>query len=76
MDSNVNKTIYTLCLVGICWIATADYPHARDQYFFRLFASFCISHISHQQHKGSAADYLWKNQTQVDVFNVHTDKHN
>ena len=45
------------CHVGTHWIALAEYSHMSThlpgfQSFFRIFASFCIGQISHQQHKG------------------------
>ena len=43
------------CCVGIHWIALAEYSQMSThlpgfQAFFRVFASFCIAQISHQQH--------------------------
>ena len=45
------------CHVGIHWKAFTEYSHmsthvAGFQSFFRIFASFCIGQIGHQQHKG------------------------
>ena len=45
------------CHVGVHWIALIEYFQMSThlpgfQSFFRVFASFCIGQISHQQHKG------------------------
>ena len=52
-DSKKTKT----CHVGIHWIALTEYSQMsiqkpRFQSFLRIFASFSIGQISHQQHKG------------------------
>ena len=45
------------CHVGIHWKALAEYSQMSThmpgfQWFFRIFALFCIGQLSHQQHKG------------------------
>ena len=45
------------CHVGTHWKALAEYSQMSThllgfRWFFSFFASFCISQISHQQHKG------------------------
>ena len=65
------------CHVGINWIALAKYSRMSThlpgfQSYFRIFESFCIGQISHQQHKGNPSNdeasfgridvhtYIWK----------------
>ena len=34
-----------------CWVLLDEYPCARVSVILQVFASFCIGHFSHQQHK-------------------------
>ena len=62
------------CHIDIHWIALAEYSQISTnepefQLFFRLFASFCIGQISHQQHKSSitSREYMLKRKGPRDV---------